>query len=445
MARQVADCRRLATERGWVVAEEYVDNDVSAYRGAARPEYRRMLVDLRDGLRDAVIVYNLDRLTRRPIELEEFTALCERVGVSQVAMVTSDFNIGNDDGLFMARITAAVAAKESGRKSERIRRKHQELAERGLPNGGYRRPFGYADDKVTVIEPEAAVIRDLVARYIAGESLRSLAAWLNSEGVATVGGDEWRSPTVRMMLASGRIAGLREHHGQVVGSAVWVPIITPEQRAQVLARMATAKVTGRRTPRRYLLSGVLRCGRCGTRLYSSARGDRRRYVCMKGPDHGGCGRLTVVAPPVEEWIAEAVLVRLDSPALAASLSGQDAADEVRARVVADMEADRAQAAELARMWSAREISSEEWRAAREPIDRRIREAERHLERTSTSKSPALAGWLGRSGELRDRWAGLNLDRQAAIVAAVLDHAVIEPVGSGARTLDPERIHPVWRL
>jgi DNA invertase Pin-like site-specific DNA recombinase len=41
--RQVADCRKLASERGWVVAEEYVDNDVSAYSGKARSAYRRML------------------------------------------------------------------------------------------------------------------------------------------------------------------------------------------------------------------------------------------------------------------------------------------------------------------------------------------------------------------------------------------------------------------
>ncbi len=54
--RQVEDCRKLASERKWVVAEEYVDNDVSAYSGKARPAYRRMLADLAAGERDAVIV-----------------------------------------------------------------------------------------------------------------------------------------------------------------------------------------------------------------------------------------------------------------------------------------------------------------------------------------------------------------------------------------------------
>jgi len=86
-------------------------------------------------LRDAVLVYNLDRLHRRPVELEEFVTLCEKAGVREVATVTADIDLGNDDGLFMARIFAAFAAKESGRRSARIRRKMDQNATAGLPHG----------------------------------------------------------------------------------------------------------------------------------------------------------------------------------------------------------------------------------------------------------------------------------------------------------------------
>ncbi|ORM09985.1 hypothetical protein A5N74_23885 [Prescottella equi] len=141
VARQLEDCRKLAADRGWIVGDEYIDNDVSAFKSRRRPEYERMLADLDAGDRDAVIVYNADRLTRRPIELEEFVTLCLRAGVQQVATVTADIEIGNDDGLFMARVLAAVAAKESARKSERIKRKAQQLAEQGMPHGGSNRPF----------------------------------------------------------------------------------------------------------------------------------------------------------------------------------------------------------------------------------------------------------------------------------------------------------------
>jgi site-specific DNA recombinase len=91
--------------------------------------------------------------------------------------------LGNDDGLFMARIFAALAAKESGRKSARVRRKLLQNAEHRLPHGSVR-PFGYGDDKITVRDDEAAVVRQMVDRYLAGESLRALTTWLNEARIA---------------------------------------------------------------------------------------------------------------------------------------------------------------------------------------------------------------------------------------------------------------------
>ena len=361
-----------------------------------------------------------------------------------MASVTADIDLGNDDGLFMARIFAAFAAKESGRRSQRILRKHQQLAEQGLPNGGNLRPYGYGVDRITVVESEAEVIRALVLRYLAGESLRSLVVWLNVEHVPTVTGvGEWRTPTLRRVLSNPRTAGLREHNGQVVGEAVWDAIITPAQRDQILAMQATKIRSGRRAPRRYLLSGMLRCGKCGNRLFSSVRGERRRYVCLSGPDHGGCGRLTAVAEPVEKLIAAMVLHRLDSPEVADALAGRASVDDRQVALMGELEADRTQMDELALMYSAREISAAEWRTAREPIDKRIRDTERQL--AQFAGSGALAGLVGNGQELAEGWADQNLERQASVVGALLDYATIGAGASGARRFEPSRVQPVWRL
>src|SRR5450759_1162895 len=99
VTRQLTDCRQEAERRGWVVAEEYVDDDVSAYSDKPRPAYRRMLADLRDGQRDAVLVWHLDRLHRRPIELEEFVQTCTAAAVTDVVTLHGDFNLGSGDGL----------------------------------------------------------------------------------------------------------------------------------------------------------------------------------------------------------------------------------------------------------------------------------------------------------------------------------------------------------
>jgi site-specific DNA recombinase len=445
--RQVEDCRKLAADRGWPVGAEYVDNDVSAFSGKPRREYARMLADLESGARDAVIVYNLDRLHRRPVELEEFVALCERVGVSQVATVTADIDLGNDDGLFMARIFAAFAAKESGRKSARIRRKLLQNAEQGLPHGSVR-PFGYEADKITIREDEAAVVREMVDSYLAGQSIKSLTVWLNESAIAPAVAKSWQTSAVRQILCSGRIAGLREHRGQVIGPAKWPAIITPAERDRVLARIASRSVTKTRAARTYLLSGMLRCGRCGNRLFSQARHVNpdnrvRRYVCLKGPDHGGCGRLTVVAEPVEHLLTDAVLTRLDSPHLAKVLAGKSSPDRDFAALAAAVEADQARLDELAGLYAEGVISAREWIAARDPITARITQARRNIaQATDTSAVYELAGT---GGTLAKQWPDLDLDRQQAIINAVLDHAVIAPGTPGSRRLDINRVQPHWRI
>ena len=442
--RQLEDCRKLAADLGWPVADEYVDNDVSAYSGKRRPQYERMLADLADGTRDAVLIYHVDRLTRRPIELEQFLDVLTAAKVRHVRFVAGgDLDIGNGDGLMVLRMLLAVAANESATKSRRVQRKMLQNAEAGLPHGGYQRPFGYDTDKITVLPDEAHTIRTVAERYLAGESLRSLATWLDEQGVSTVSGKPWRTPTLRALLASGRIAGLRDHQGQVIGPAVWEAIITEQIRARILSRMAEQTSSGRRSPRRYLLSGLLRCHKCQHTLYSAAREDVRRYVCSSGPDHGGCGGTMVVAAPVEDLIAQAVLFRLDTPALADALAGRAAADEQTAAMSEALTQDQEQLAELTALYASKSITAREWMEARNPIQARIERTEQAIARAT--RSDALAGLVGNGEQLRGAWAGLNLTRQAAIVRAVLEHAVIGPGTRGTRAFDPERVRPLWRL
>ena len=440
--RQIEDCRKLAANLGWTIADEFVDNDISAYSGKRRPEYERMLDDIRAGIIDGVLVYNLDRLTRRPAEFEHFNDLALAVGIP-LRCVTGDLDIGTEDGLLMGRIQAAFAAKESAAKSRRQKRKNDEKAAARLPHGGSQRPFGFKDDRTSHQPDEAAVIRQLAERYLAGESLRSLATWLDAEGIRTVNGGPWRTNVVRLQLTSPRIAGLKEHRGQIVGNAVWEPVISVATRERLLAAFDQRKSSGRRSPRRYLLSGLMRCGLCGGLLYSARRETTRRYVCTSGPDHGGCGRITITAAPVEQLIAEVVLTRLDTPGLAQALAGQKATDVDSAGLLEEITADREQLEELATLLADRAMTTPEWMTVRNVIEARIRRNERRLHQATDSHQ--LEDIIGQGDALRSKWTTLNLDRQAAIVRTLVDRVVIASGVRGVRGVDPGRIDAVWRL
>lgn len=445
VSRQVRDCRGLAERRGWPVRDVYVDDDRSAYSGKVRPAYRRMLDDIRGGAIDAVVVWHLDRLHRQPKELEEFFEACDAAKVTALASVTGDTDLSTHDGRFLARILGAVARKESDDRSRRITRKHLELAQAGKSVGGGSRPFGYRADRRTIEPTEAAAVREASARIRAGDSLRALATDWNARGIATVSGGPWSVQVLRRMLMSARLSGQREYRGEIVAVGDWQPILTPGETARLRAVLGDPARFTRRIVRRYLLSaGLLRCGLCDAVLVARPRGDStRRYVCAKGPGLAGCGKIAILAEPLEVLITEAVLYRLDTPELAAALAGVAAADAEADAAQHSLTADREQLEELARGYGERQITFPEYLAARKPIEARIEAGRRTVSRLT--QTGAIEAHIGDSANLRAAWADLPLTRQRAIVAAVLDRAVVRPGVRGRTRFDPDRIEPIWRL
>lgn len=443
VARQLEDCERLAERKGWAIVERFVDDDVSAWSGKQRPEYARCLEALRSGLIDGLLVYDLDRLHRQPKELEDFISLCEQLRLTNVASASGDIDLTTADGQFQARILAAVAKKESDDKSRRIRRKQEELAVNGKLSGGGSRPYGYNDDRRTLRASEAAIVRECARRFLAGESIRSIAADLNERAVPTVSGGEWSPQTLRRMLGSARIAGQREHKGEIVAKAKWKAIISKTDSARIRAKLADPERRTNKSARRYLLVRLLKCGLCGEYLVSRPRSDgQRRYACAAGPGFSGCGHLYVTAAEVEAWVLDACFYRLDSPDLVAAING--AADDPEAeRWQQEADDAEAQLQELATAYAAREIGMAEWRTARVPIEQRRTHARKQL--AKATRTTVLDGYVGNAARLRAEWGALDLTRQHAIVAALVDHVTVASGRRGYNRFDESRLRPFWRL
>ena len=120
VGRQLEDCRKLAAEKGWTVVETFIDNDVSASNGKARPEYGRLLQALTDGRADALVVWDIDRLTRTPRELEDVVDLADKHGVA-LASVGGEVDLATPQGRLTARLKGNVARHEVEQQSRRLK------------------------------------------------------------------------------------------------------------------------------------------------------------------------------------------------------------------------------------------------------------------------------------------------------------------------------------
>lgn len=439
--RQEADCRALAAQVGWGVADVYVDNDLSAYSGKPRPAYRQLLVDLGAGKIDAVLAWHTDRLHRAPSELEEFIRVCDTRGVEVRTVKAGELDLGTASGRMVARILGDVARHESEHKAERIRRKHLELAEAGQLVGGGTRPFGFESDRLTVRESEAELIREAARRVLAGDSLRGICADWNRRAITTSTGGPWRQQVLRRLLMSGRIAGWREHRGVLVAEAVWPAIVERAIIDRLRARLADpARRTSVADARRYLLSGgLLRCGMCLRPLRARPRVDHvRRYVCPSGPMFGGCGGIAILAEPLEDLVTERVLDVLDSPIVEAQ--AQQLVEGVADGMVETLGADQRALEELALdYYRDRLISRDEYLVARASLERRIDSARRQLAESTGERVLASV-----RGVARTRWPEVGFDQRRAIVSALIERITIGPGRRGFNRFDPSRLSIVWR-
>jgi site-specific DNA recombinase len=429
---------RLRESRGWEIGHEYVVRDVSASSKRWALELSGLCSLIERGECDGILAVDLDRLVRQVRDISALIEVCEPRRVP-IVLASGELDTSTADGILKAHILAAVAENEGRKKSERQKRGNERAAREGKPHIGGRRAYGYDADRVTIRTDEAKVIRELAKRYIAGEPMNALATDLNARGIKPSASKEWTVTTLRSLLSSPRLAGLRTYQGEVVGPGNWKPIITMEQHAALIERIgSSAKRARPGRPETSLLSGVLRCALCGTGLVSGSSRDTRRYVCVAGNGRAGCGRMSIGAEKTEDFVTEMVLTALDDsevPQLRAS--GQ----RERERELADIIERESQ---LSGMYASGDLGQHEWMTARKVLEQR----KRALGTTDTDRKPP-AVLYGRKS-VRRAWPTMSQAERREVVTWLVEAIDVSPSisapGGRAGRWDSSRLgEPVWRM
>ena len=295
-----------------------------------RPGFQRLMADARAGKFDAVVVYDISRGSRDVADWFFFRKQMSELGI-QVFSATNTLGDIDDPNAFLTELISVglgqhmvLQSRQKSIAGQRIR------AERGLHCGG-NAPLGYdiVDGHYIVNPREAEAVRYIFERYAAGDSYSSIVAAVDRMGVRSKSGRRIENNTLHYILKNERYTGkyiwfdrverhMHKHVGKdnenkVIHTDIIPPLVSKEVWAMVKKRMEENRRLGsgqRQNGRVYLLSGLIRCGECGSALSGVTTVSKGiaypRYICLGKRVEKKCTVKNVKADTLEKFILDTI-------------------------------------------------------------------------------------------------------------------------------------------
>ena len=309
---QLRECKGFATRKGYTLVGSYIDRAMSA-KTDNRPEFQRMIKESAKELFDVVIVWKLDRFARNRYDSAHYKATLRRNGV-QVVSATEIISEGAE-GIILESVLEGYAEYYSAELSEKVIRGMTENALKCQYNGG-NVPVGYYIDEkkhYQIDELTAPFVREAFLMYANGKPIKDIVVYLNDNGILSSCKKPMTKTTVAAILQNRKYIGEYQYRDIVVPDGI-PAIISKELFAFAQQRMEQNKYapSASRSEIKYLLTGKLMCGDCGS-VYAGESGTGRTgqkyhyYKCVKAKKRDGCERKAIKKDEVEEAVIEATV------------------------------------------------------------------------------------------------------------------------------------------
>lgn len=411
VTRNEEDCRKLAEQRGWEIVATFTDNSISAKGKKFRPEFAKLLDAIENGDVDAVVAWDLTRLTRNARDRLALVEACRKHGTIISLVKGSDMDPTTAAGRMVIGVLGEAAQMEIDQKSERQASAARQRAKLGRTPLGPRLT-GYTAKGETV-PAEAEVVRRIFAAFYAGESLHGIAKAFNAEGIPTRRGTRpWNPATIRGILINPRYCGRAVYQGESaldadgnVAKGNWEAFVSEDVFDVIQARLADPNRLTRRLgmDRKYLGSGLYRCAECREPVRS---GSKARYLCR-------LGHFARVSHRVDELVQTIVAerIRTAGPAIAELMNTTTAPDWTD-----DLKALRDRQAKTEADYDADLIDGRRYKAKMERIAAEIEQVQARM--AKASNNTALAAIMA-----ADDPAQAFLDASLMMRRAIIDALV----------------------
>lgn len=186
--------------KGWQYIRTYEDNGYSG-RTMDRPALRQMLADIKKGEINAIVIFKLDRLSRKQrdtIAIIEDYFLNE--GVDLVSLHET-LDTSSPWGRAMIGVLSSFNQLESENIAVRTAMGRYATAREGGYAGG-KPPLGYkaVDGRLVVVPEEAEIVRLVFALRAEGMTLQGITSELNKRGYKSKKGNEFKHSAIQTIL-----------------------------------------------------------------------------------------------------------------------------------------------------------------------------------------------------------------------------------------------------
>ena len=294
--------RAMCEFKGYEVYDVYKDAGISAKTGNKRPDFERLLQDIKDKKVNTIVVLKLDRLTRSVSDWEKILTFLEE-NEAFLDCANDDINTTNANGKMISRILTSVSQQEIERTSERTK-----IGLAGAIKVGHiphQAPLGYKRVDKTLI-PDVAT-KDVVIRifemYHNGLSYKKISNILNEEQVLNK--TNWRDSTVVGILQNEIYKGDFVHGKRTKHPTYYSDVVEPIISKELWEECQVQKKKNSRSYQRtlnYLFLQKLKCPKCGRILGGKATKKKNGnsyfyYYC------NDC-KLTIKESVVEKFISD---------------------------------------------------------------------------------------------------------------------------------------------
>lgn len=420
---QETACRDYAKRHGYDVIAVHSDPGISG-RTFKRPGVQAVMGMIERHEADTILLWKWSRLSRNRLDWYVAADRCQQAG-GAIESATEPIDTSTSIGRLSRGMMIEIAAFESERAGDQWREAHERRVKQGLPHTGRAR-FGYIYDvDLQTYRPDPVtgpMLVDMYRRYIGGASFHALTSMLTQHGVPTAQGGRWAVPTIKVMLDSGFAAGRIKYRGE------YHPGVH-ERLIDDATFAAYQQVRGRRRPRPraenspYLLSGLIKCGECGTPLsgWTANNGPRTVYYrCEAAIISKAHKRKFVQAKIAEGEVLDAVR-DLAARAIPSVPVGDASAVADIGHLQRDVERHRSALGRLTVQLVDGVITDEAYKAAAARLEVRVAEAQATLD--DAVAAPALPDVSPQTAaELLERWDSMPVSGRRALL-----HALVERV------------------